>query len=46
MEAYCMRCKTIGEMTDATAITMKNGQPAKNGICPKCGTEMFRIGKA
>jgi hypothetical protein len=46
MEAYCMRCKAIGEMTDATAITMKNGQPATKGICPKCGTEMFRIGKA
>ncbi|MGR3294783.1 MAG: hypothetical protein ACUZ8A_00880 [Candidatus Bathyanammoxibius sp.] len=24
---------------------MKNGTPATQGVCPKCGTKMFRIGK-
>jgi hypothetical protein len=24
---------------------MKNGKPATQGICPVCGTKMFRIGK-
>ncbi len=24
------------------AITMKNGKPATQGVCPKCGTKMFR----
>ncbi len=24
---------------------MKNGKPATKGVCPKCGTNMYRIGK-
>ncbi|MCH2397308.1 MAG: hypothetical protein MK227_03790 [Nitrososphaerales archaeon] len=24
---------------------MKNGKPATQGICPECGTKLFRIGK-
>jgi len=32
-------------MRDARAITMKNGKPATQGVCPVCGTKMFRIGK-
>jgi hypothetical protein len=24
---------------------MKNGKPATQGACPKCGTKVFRIGK-
>jgi hypothetical protein len=34
------------EMKDPKAITMKNGRPATQGTCPKCGTKMFRIGKS
>ena len=33
-------------MLKAEAITMKNGKPATQGICPECGTKMFKIGKA
>ncbi|MFC1893736.1 DUF5679 domain-containing protein [Chloroflexota bacterium] len=25
---------------------MENGKPATQGVCPTCGTKMFRIGKA
>jgi hypothetical protein len=25
---------------------MKNGRPATQGVCPTCGTKMFRIGKS
>ena len=25
---------------------MKNGRPATKGICPTCGTKMFKIGKS
>jgi hypothetical protein len=25
-------------------VTMKNGKPAQEGICPECSTKMFRIG--
>jgi hypothetical protein len=28
------------------AAAMKNGKPAYKGICPTCGTSMFRIGAA
>ena len=46
MQAYCVKCRTKREMKDAKSITMKNGKPATQGICPTCGTKMFRIGKA
>jgi hypothetical protein len=45
MQGYCMKCRTKREMKDAKAITMKNGKPATQGVCPVCGTKMFRIGK-
>jgi Zn finger protein HypA/HybF involved in hydrogenase expression len=44
MQAYCMKCRTKREMKDAKSITMKNGKPATQGVCPTCGTKMFRIG--
>ena len=46
MQAYCMKCRTKREMKNARAITMKNGKPATQGVCPVCGTKMFRIGKS
>ena len=46
MEAYCMKCKTKREMNSPEQITMKNGRPATQGICPVCGTKMFKIGKS
>ncbi len=45
MEAYCVKCHARRGMKDAKVITMKNGKPATQGVCPKCGTKMFRIGK-
>lgn len=44
VQAYCMKCKKKVEMKNAKKITMKNGKPAQKGICPKCGTKVFRIG--
>jgi len=46
MKAYCVKCRTSREMQNARQITMKNGRPATQGICPNCRTKMFRIGKA
>ena len=46
MQAYCMKCRAKREMKDTRAITMKNGKPATQGVCPTCGTKMFRIGKS
>jgi Zn finger protein HypA/HybF involved in hydrogenase expression len=45
MQAYCMKCRAKREMKDTKSITMKNGRPATQGVCPVCGTKMFRIGK-
>jgi len=45
MEAYCVKCKAKREMQNPVSMTMKNGKPATQGVCPACGTKMFRIGK-
>jgi len=45
IQAYCVKCRTKREMKNARAITMKNGKPAIQGVCPVCGTKMFRIRK-
>jgi hypothetical protein len=34
------------EIKTAQSITLKNEKPAIQGICPVCGTKVFRIGKA
>ena len=44
MEAYCVKCKEKREMNDPHQIEMKNGKPAVQGTCPKCGTKMTKIG--
>ena len=46
MQAYCVKCRAKREMKDARNIVMKNKRPATQGVCPVCGTKMFRIGKA
>ena len=43
MEAYCVKCKAKREMKDPKEITMKNGRPATQGVCPVCGTKIQRI---
>ena len=43
--AYCVKCREKVEIKDAQETTLKNGRPAVKGVCPKCGTNVFRIGK-
>ena len=45
MQGYCFKCRAKKEIKDAMRVTMKNGKPAIQGVCPNCGTKMFRIGK-
>lgn len=45
MTGYCVKCRSSREIKNAQSITMKNGRPATQGVCPTCGTKMFRIGK-
>lgn len=44
MQAYCVKCKEKRDMKEPVQVTMKNGKPATQGICPVCGTKMFKIG--
>tara|TARA_B100000959_G_C14845947_1_gene568013 strand:- start:221 stop:364 length:144 start_codon:yes stop_codon:yes gene_type:complete len=44
VEAYCVKCRSKREMNNPESITMKNGKPATKGVCPTCGTKMFKIG--
>lgn len=44
MEAYCVKCRSKREISNPQSITMKNGKPATQGVCPICGTKVFRIG--
>jgi hypothetical protein len=46
MQAYCVKCHTKREMKNAKSVTMNNGKPATQGVCPVCGTKMYRIGKS
>jgi len=39
-----MKCKGKVGIKNAKLVTMKNGKPATTGICPKCGTKLYRIG--
>ncbi|HOT23700.1 MAG TPA: DUF5679 domain-containing protein [Thermoleophilia bacterium] len=45
-EAYCVKCRAKRVMKDEKQVTMKNGKPATQGVCPTCGTKMFKIGKS
>lgn len=42
-EAYCVKCKSKKEMAKPEPVTMKNGRSATQGVCPDCGTKLFRI---
>jgi DNA-directed RNA polymerase subunit RPC12/RpoP len=42
-EARCMKCKKQVEVKDAQDVVMKNGMKAVSGVCPDCGTKVFKI---
>ena len=46
MQAYCMKCRKKVDIKDPKSIVMKNKRPATQGVCPRCGTKVFRIGKS
>ncbi len=43
VKAYCMKCKAERVMQNVQIVTTKNGRPAANGVCPVCGTKMFKF---
>ena len=44
-EAYCLKCRTKRQISNAQEVTLKNGRPATQGTCLVCNTKVFRIGK-
>jgi DNA topoisomerase-1 len=45
VEAYCVKCKQKREISSPEATFTSSGTPATKGICPVCGTGMYRMGK-
>jgi DNA topoisomerase I len=45
MEAYCMKCKTKREVNDPQATFNAKGSPVTIGVCPVCGTKLYRMGR-
>ena len=43
-QAYCVKCRKKIDIKDPKSVKLKNGKPATKGKCPKCGTNVFRIG--
>lgn len=40
-----MKCKVKREIKDPQAVFTSNGTPATQGVCPECGTKLFRMGR-
>ncbi len=45
MTAYCVKCRTSRPLTQPTYVFTARGQAATRGICPECGTTLFRMGE-
>jgi len=45
MQAYCFKCRKKVEIKNPQKVELKNKRPATRGVCPACGTKVFRIGK-
>ncbi|MFZ5905127.1 MAG: type I DNA topoisomerase [Chloroflexota bacterium] len=45
MEAYCMKCKTKREIKDPVPSFNARGSAVTVGVCPVCGTKLYRTGK-
>ena len=41
---HCVKCEATAEAKSPQGVTMKNGRRATKGVCPVCGTGMYRIG--
>jgi hypothetical protein len=46
VEGYCVKDRRRVEMINPHPVTMVNGRPAIAGVCPHCGTKMYKISKS
>ncbi len=43
IEAYCVKCRQRRMIQGAKKVTTQKGRHAMEGICPVCGTKLFRF---
>lgn len=43
IEAYCFKCKAKIPIKNPHFVTLKGGRLAIRGVCPNCGTNVFRL---
>ncbi len=46
VQAYCFKHRKKVEIKNPVRVKLKNGRPATKGVCPLCGTKVYRIGKS
>jgi hypothetical protein len=46
VEGYCVKDRKKVEMMNPHPVTLKNGTPATEGVCPDCGTKIFKISRS
>lgn len=45
MEAYCVKCKVKRPIENPEPTFTSSGNPATKGMCPVCGTKLYRMGR-
>ena len=45
MQAYCVKCKEKREIENPEPTWTKTGTPATKGVCPVCGTGLYKMGR-
>jgi hypothetical protein len=43
-QAYCVKCKKTVFMDDPEPVWTSRGAPGTRGVCPECGSTVFRMG--
>lgn len=43
--AYCFKCRTNRPLAQPAYVFTARGQAATRGVCPECGTTLFRMGE-
>jgi len=46
VQGYCVKDRRMVEMINPHPITMANGRPATVGVCPHCGTKIYKISRS
>ena len=45
IEAYCMKCRVKRPVQNPVAEYNAAGRPVTRGVCPECGTALYRMGE-